>query len=136
LTLSDIPFEGPIGGVIVGLVDGKLVINPVVSQEERNQMHMVVAGTQDAIMMVECGAREVPEKVILEAVAFGHQTVQEIVEFIAAFREEALQRGLASPKVEMSFPVLDPALAAQVRAAAQTAFEPLWTKNSRSYTFN
>ncbi|RPF46891.1 polyribonucleotide nucleotidyltransferase [Thermodesulfitimonas autotrophica] len=121
LSLSEIPFAGPIGGVIVGLVDGEYVINPTVAQEERNKLHLVVAGTRDAIMMVECGAKEVPESEILEAIDRGHQVVREIVDFIAAFREEALALGLASPKLAIEFPEPDPVMVQEVREAGQTA---------------
>jgi polyribonucleotide nucleotidyltransferase len=121
LSLSEIPFAGPIGGVIVGLVDGEYVINPTVAQEERNKLHLVVAGTRDAIMMVECGAKEVPESEILEAIDRGHQVVREIVDFIAAFREEALALGLASPKLAIEFPEPDPVMVQEVREAGQTS---------------
>lgn len=122
LTLSEIPFAGPIGGVMVGLVDGELVINPTLPQEERNKLHLVVAGTREAIMMVECGAKEVPEDTVLEAMDRGHQVVREIVEFIAAFREEALGMGLASPKMEVQFPEPDAGLLNEVTEAARAAF--------------
>ncbi|MEW6192092.1 MAG: polyribonucleotide nucleotidyltransferase [Bacillota bacterium] len=115
LTLSEIPFNGPIGGVIVGLVNGEYVINPTVAQEEQSRLHVVVAGTRDAIMMVECGATEAPEAEVLEAIDRGHQVVREIVDFIAAFREEALAFGLAAPKMEVTFPEPDPALAGEIR---------------------
>lgn len=121
LSLSEIPFAGPIGGVIVGLVDGEYVINPTVAQEERNKLHLVVAGTRDAIMMVECGAKEVPESEILEAIDRGHQVVREIVDFIAAFREEALALGLASPKITIELPEPDPVMVQEVKEAGQTA---------------
>ncbi|MCL6559000.1 MAG: polyribonucleotide nucleotidyltransferase, partial [Firmicutes bacterium] len=96
--ISDIPLQYPIGGVIVGRVDGQFVINPVLSQAEKSDMHLVVAGTRDAVMMVEAGAREIPESVMLEAITYGHNVVQEIVAFIEQFREEALQMGLAKEK--------------------------------------
>lgn len=101
LTLSDIPFEGPIAAVIVGLVDGEFVINPTVEQQEKSLMQLYVAGTKDAIMMVEAGAKEVTEEQMLEAIMFGHEEVKRIAEFISAFREEALQTGLAKPKKEV-----------------------------------
>ena len=124
LSLSSIPFDGPIGGVIVGLVDGEFVINPTVAQEERSKLHLVVAGTRDAIMMVECGAKEVPENDILEAIERGHQVIGEIVDFIAAFREEALNLGLASRKITLDFPEPDPAVVAAVKEAGRAAIEP------------
>lgn len=85
LALSDIPFGGPIGGVIVGRVDGQFVINPTVEQAEKSDIHIVVAGTKDAINMVEAGANEVPEEVMLEAIMFGHQEIQKIADHIAQF---------------------------------------------------
>jgi polyribonucleotide nucleotidyltransferase len=100
LYLSNIPFQDPVGGVIVGLVDDQYVINPTLVQSQKSKMYLVVAGTHDAVMMVEASAREVPESVILEGIAFGHEKIKEIVNFIKAFREEALTHGLAAPKIE------------------------------------
>ncbi|WP_243137506.1 polyribonucleotide nucleotidyltransferase [Heliorestis convoluta] len=81
LSLSDIPFEGPIGGVTVGRVDGEFVINPGVEATEKSDIHLVVAGTKDAVMMVEAASHEVPEEIMLEAIMYGHQEIQRIVEF-------------------------------------------------------
>ncbi|MBM3221292.1 MAG: polyribonucleotide nucleotidyltransferase [Candidatus Rokubacteria bacterium] len=72
LCLSGIPFDGPIGAVRVGRVDGALVVNPSTKQREQSSLDLVVAGTEDAILMVESGAKEVPEEIMLEALAFGH----------------------------------------------------------------
>ncbi|ACX52749.1 polyribonucleotide nucleotidyltransferase [Ammonifex degensii KC4] len=121
LTLSEIPFAGPIGGVIVGLVDGELVLNPTVEQEEKSLLHLVVAGTKEAVVMVECGAREVPEDKVVEAIEFGHQTVKEIAAFIETLREEALALGLASPKKEFEFPEPPEELREAVKAVAEPA---------------
>jgi len=98
LHISEIPLLHPIGGVIVGRVNGEFVINPVVKQEEQSDMHLVVAGTKDAVMMVEAGAKEVPENVMLDAITFGHEKVKEIVDFIEEFRKAALSLGLAKEK--------------------------------------
>ncbi|MCP8616476.1 polyribonucleotide nucleotidyltransferase [Salirhabdus salicampi] len=81
LSISDIPFNGPIAGVIVGRIDGELIINPTVEQLEKSDIHLTVAGTKDAVNMVEAGADEVPEEVMLEAIMFGHEEIQRIVEF-------------------------------------------------------
>jgi polyribonucleotide nucleotidyltransferase len=81
LSVSDIPFDGPIAGVVVGLVDGEFVLNPTVAQEEVSELHLTVAGKKDAIMMVEAGAKEVEEETILKALAFGHEAIQELVRF-------------------------------------------------------
>lgn len=98
LHISEIPFNGPIGAVTVGRVGNQFVINPNVAESEKSDMHLVVAGTADAIMMVEAGAREVPEEVMLEAIMYGHNKVREIVEAIQEFRQEALKLGLAKEK--------------------------------------
>jgi polyribonucleotide nucleotidyltransferase len=72
LCLSGIPFNGPVGAVRVGFIDGRLVVNPTSSQLEESTIDLVVAGTEDAVLMVEAGAKEVPEETMLEAIAFGH----------------------------------------------------------------
>ncbi len=79
LAISDIPFDGPIAGVRVGLVDGQFVINPSVKEQEKSDLNLIVAGTKDAVMMVEAGANEVPESVILDAIMHGHGVIREIV---------------------------------------------------------
>lgn len=89
LTISDIPFDGPIGGVIVGFVGGEFVINPTVEQNEKSDLNLILAGTKDAIVMVEAGANEVPEDTILEAVLFGHRAIQDICREIEIFAEKA-----------------------------------------------
>ncbi len=81
LSVSDIPFEGPIAGVIVGRVDGKFVINPTIEQLENSDIHLTVAGTMDAINMVEAGAQEVPEETMLEAIMFGHDEIKKLIAF-------------------------------------------------------
>ncbi|GAV24530.1 polyribonucleotide nucleotidyltransferase [Carboxydothermus islandicus] len=101
LTLSHLPFLGPIGAVVVGLVDDELVINPTIEQAEKSRLHLVVAGTRDAVMMVEAGAQEVPEEIMIEAITRGHEEVKKIVAFIEEFREEALNLGLAREKMEV-----------------------------------
>ncbi len=84
LSISDIPFGGPIAGVIVGRVDGEFVINPTVEQEEKSDIYLSVAGTKDAVNMVEAEAQEVPEDVMLEAIMFGHEEIKRLI----AFQEE------------------------------------------------
>lgn len=82
LAISDIPWEGPTGSVLVGRVDGDFIINPSLAQREKSDLHLVVSGTKEAIMMVEAGANEVPEEVILDAILFAHEEIKELVEFI------------------------------------------------------
>jgi len=81
LTVSDIPFMGPIAGVRVGRVDDAFVINPTEEQREKSTLNLTVAGSHDAVMMVEAGANELPEDVILDAILFGHEEIKKIVEF-------------------------------------------------------
>lgn len=79
LSISDVPFMGPVGGVVVGYVDGQYVLNPTREQADRSTLHLVIAGTRDAINMVEAGAKEIPEDVMLGALAFGHEAIQRII---------------------------------------------------------
>lgn len=89
LCLSEIPFNGPIAGVIVGLVDGALVINPSAAEMERSEMELIVAGTKDAINMVEAGANEVSEEKFLEAMMFGHEYIKILCDFQEQIVKEA-----------------------------------------------
>ncbi|MTI82253.1 MAG: polyribonucleotide nucleotidyltransferase [Firmicutes bacterium] len=107
LHISNIPFQGPIGGAIVGRVDDQFIVNPNIEQHEMSNMHLVVAGTKDAVMMVEAGADEVPEDVMLDAIMSGHEAAQQIVQFIEDFREEALAMGLAKEKYEFEEQEID-----------------------------
>ncbi len=82
LAVSDIPWDGPTGSVRVGMVDGEFIINPTLEQREKSVMNLTVAGTKEAIMMVEAGAEEVPESTMLDAILFAHEEIKKIVEFI------------------------------------------------------
>ena len=114
LTISDIPFEGPIGAVIVGRVDGQFVINPTAEQEERSDMHLVVAGTEKAVLMVEAGAKEVPEEIMLDAILYGHEVIKtKIIPLIKQMQEE-----VGKPKREVQLFQPDPELEKAVREAA------------------
>ena len=95
LSVSDIPFEGPIAGVRVGRVDDEFVVNPTEAQRAVSTLNLTVAGSHDAVMMVEAGANELPEDVILDAILFGHKEIQRIVEF-----EEEIQRACGKEKME------------------------------------
>jgi polyribonucleotide nucleotidyltransferase len=95
LTISDIPFGGPVGAVQVGYVDGEIVINPTVPEMERSLLDLKLAGTADAILMVEAGANEVTEEVMLEALRRGHEAIQEII----AVQEE-MRKAVGKPKRE------------------------------------
>jgi polyribonucleotide nucleotidyltransferase len=80
LTISEIPFLGPIGAVRIGRIDGELVVNPTVSQLADSDIDLIVSGTRDAIMMVEAGARLVSEEVMAEAILFGHRALQPLID--------------------------------------------------------
>lgn len=82
LSISDVPFNGPIGSVAVGRINGEFIINPNIAEQEASDIYVVVAGTKDAIMMVEAEANEVPEEVMLEAIMFGHDEIKNIVAVI------------------------------------------------------
>jgi polyribonucleotide nucleotidyltransferase len=119
LSLSDIPWGGPIGCVRVGLVDGRLVVNPTLQQiETQSALDLVVAASDDAIIMVECGADEVPEDQMLEALELAHGECRKVV---AAIRELAQRAG--KPKREVTLAGTDPELAREVREAAEAALD-------------
>ena len=111
LTISDIPWGGPIGAVVVGLVDGEFVINPTREQEAKSQMHLTVAGTRDAVLMVEAGANQVPEETMLDAIFFGHRELQKLISLQERMREE-----IGKPKREIPLHQVDPELEQAVRA--------------------
>ncbi|WP_281192745.1 polyribonucleotide nucleotidyltransferase [Erysipelothrix rhusiopathiae] len=97
LMVSDIPFEGPIAGVTVGYIDETFVINPTLEEQEKSKMHLIVAGTKDAINMVEAGAEEVSEELMLEAMLFGHEWIKRL----CAFQIEIAQE-VAKEKMEVT----------------------------------
>ena len=78
LYLSDIPFNNPIGGVRIGLIDGKYIINPTYDQRRDSQLNLIVAGTEEAICMVECEANEVDEKIMVEALMLAHREIKRL----------------------------------------------------------
>ena len=113
LGVSDVPFDHLIGGVIVGRVDGEFVINPTTKQADQSDLHLVVAGTKDAIMMVEAGAKEIPEQAMLEAILYGHDEIKKIVNVIESFVEEA-----GKPKMEVVLHKVNEQVEQAVRAYA------------------
>jgi len=115
LSISDVPFEGPIAGVTVGRIEGKFVINPTVEEMEKSDINLVVAGTKDAINMVEAGAQEVPEEIMLEAIMFGHDEIKKLI----AFQEEIVA-AVGKEKVEVSLYDVDADLKARVTEMAES----------------
>ena len=114
LTISDIPFHGPIAGVVVGRVDGELVINPTVEQLEKSDINLILAGTKDAINMVEAGAKEVSEDDMLKALLFGHEEIKKL----CAFQEEVAKE-IGKEKVEVELHKIPEDIDALVRGMAE-----------------
>src|SRR5581483_5571880 len=110
VAVSDIPFNGPVAGVKIGRVDGRFVVNPDLDTLERSDLHLVVAGTADAVMMVEGGANELPEDVMIEAIELAHEEIRKIVAKIVE-----LQALAGKPKRPVVNEQIDPALAEAVR---------------------
>ena len=116
LGISNIPFDGPVAGVIVGLIDGKFIINPTVEESEKSELSLTVAGTKDAICMVEAGASELDEKVMLKALMFAHENIKILCEF-----EQKIIDEIGAGKVELE--------KAQIDESLQKAVEEYATKD-------
>ena len=114
LSVSDIPFDGPIAGVTVGRLDGKYIINPTTEQLEQSDIDLVVAGTKEAINMVEAGADQVTEEVMLEAIMFGHDEIKKLI----AFQEE-ITAAVGKEKSEVKLKQVDSELEQEVRVLAE-----------------
>ena len=114
LCISDIPFNGPIAGVNVGLVDGEFIVNGSPEQLERSLINLEVAGTKDAINMVEADAKEVSEEVMLEALLFGHEKIKELI----AFQEKVIE-ACGKEKIDVPLFELDENLVAEVSERAK-----------------
>ena len=113
IATSDIPWEGPIAAVRVGRIDGRFIINPTLEQREQSDINLTVAGTKDAIMMVEAGADEVPEEVMLDAIFFVHEEIKKLVEFIDEIVAE-----VGKPKKELVLKQIPEDIDTAVRAYA------------------
>jgi polyribonucleotide nucleotidyltransferase len=113
LQVSDIPFNGPLAGVRIGRIDGRWVINPTQSQLLESDMDIFLSGSRDAIVMVEGGAKMVPEDEILEALFTGHQAIQPLLQI-----QEDIRREIGKPKRQVPLAELDPAIARQIEQLA------------------
>ena len=122
LTISSIPFLGPIGAVRVGRVGGQLVANPTYKQIEESDLDLVIAGTKDAVMMVEASAKEVSEETILAAIGFGQNAVAAMVRM-----QEALAASVGQLKIPFTSPTVDPALLERIAALAREPIRALAT---------
>ncbi len=119
LSISDIPFEGPIAGVVVGRVNGEFIINPTVAELEVSDINLTVAGTEFAINMVEAGAKQVSEEDMLEALMFGHEEIKRLV----AFQKEIVA-AVGKPKMEVELFAIDAELEKAVRDFAAPELIP------------
>ena len=114
LSISDIPFEGPVAGVVVGHIDDKFIINPSVEELEKSDINLSVAGTKDAINMVESGSKEVSEELMIEAIMFGHEAIKKLVEF-----QEKIVKEVGKEKIEVTLAKLDEDLVHEVNEFAK-----------------
>lgn len=111
LCVSDVPFNGPVAGVVVGRINGEFIINPSTAELEKSDINLIVAGTKDAINMVEASAQEVSEDAMLEAMLFGHEYIQKL----CAFQEEIIKAS-GKTKTEIKLYEVDATLKADVEA--------------------
>lgn len=118
LSISDIPFNGPIAGVQVAYIDGEFIINPTVQQQESSQLELTVAGTKDAINMVESGAKELPESVMLEALLLGHEAIKELITF-----QEKIIAAIGKEKAEVELLSVDSSLENEIIAEYNSALQ-------------
>jgi polyribonucleotide nucleotidyltransferase len=114
LSISDIPFAGPVGAVRVGRVDGQYVLNPSAAEREKTDLNLTVAGTRDAILMVEAGATELSEETMLEAIMFGHEAIKQLVAL-----QDRMQAEIGVPKVEVTLYEVAPDVQAQIEGFAR-----------------
>ena len=116
LGISEIPFDGPVSGVVVGKIGKEYIINPTTEELEQSKLNLTVAGTKEAICMVEAGAYEASEKEMLEAIMFGHEAIKKLCEF-----QESIIKEIGKEKVELDKAELDKDLVAQVNSMAYNA---------------
>jgi len=126
LSISDIPFLGPTGSVVVGLINDKFIINPDTVQRATSKLHLVVSGTKDAIMMVEAGADLVTEKEMLDAIMFGHEEIKRQVKFI-----ETIVKAVGKPKRAMEFYKIDEKIDKEVRKYSEKLIEKALKETDR-----
>ena len=111
LSVSDIPFHGPVGAVRVGRLNGEFVINPTYDEQREGTLNLMVVGTADGIVMIESGSREESEEVVVQAIEFGHEQIKKICEAIAR-----LQKEVGKPKRPVETPVVDEAYISELRS--------------------
>ncbi len=107
LTISDIPWNGPIAGVFMGLVDGRIVVNPTEEQRGRSELELTVAGTKEKVVMIEAGAKEVDDDTMLEAILKAHEAIKPLIEFIESIREAVGKPKFEYPSCEVDHDLFD-----------------------------
>ena len=107
ISISDIPWNGPIGGISVGLVDGEIVLNPTLEQRARNDLNLTVAGTKDKVVMIEAGANEVDDDTMLNAIIAGHTEIKKLVAFISDIRAQIGKPKFAFESQEVDHDMFD-----------------------------
>lgn len=127
LSISDIPFSGPTGSAVVGFVNGEYVLNPDMDGKAKSAMHLVVSGTKDAIMMVEAGANEVSEEVVLGGILFAHESIKEQVAF-----QEDIVKAIGKTKQDIAFYTIPEDLNAQVRKFADKLLDEALATTDRA----
>lgn len=113
LEISDIPFQGPIAGVRVGRVDGNFICNPTFQQMKQGDLELIVAGSRDAVVMVEGSAKELPEETFVEAIEFAHQAIRKILDI-----QDELKAAVGKPKRAFNVPEINEALALKIKETA------------------
>ncbi len=123
ISISDIPWNGPIGGISVGLVDGEIVLNPTLEQREKSDLNLTVAGTMEKIVMIEAGANEVDDDTMLKAIMTGHDEIKKIVAFISDIKKEIGKKKFEFESMEVDhelFDAIEELVGEKVKAALDT----------------
>ena len=123
ISISDIPWNGPIGGISVGLVDGEIVLNPTLEQREKSDLNLTVAGTMEKIVMIEAGANEVDDDTMLKAIMTGHDEIKKIVAFISDIQKEIGKKKFEFESMEVDhelFDAIEDLVGEKVKAALDT----------------
>ena len=131
LMISDAPWGGPVAAVRVGRINGQLVINPTIAEQETSDLDLRLAGTRDAILMVECGAKEVPEAVMVEALNFGHQSIQPLIDTM-----EQMARDTGKAKITYTPFVTSAAILSQVNHNAAERIDAIFEKGAKKAEIN
>ncbi len=123
ISISDIPWNGPIGGISVGLVDGEIVLNPTLEQRARNDLNLTVAGTKDKVVMIEAGANEVDDDTMLNAIIAGHTEIKKLVDFISDIQAQIGKKKFEFESMEVDhdmFDAIEEFAAGRVKVALDT----------------